>query len=58
METAFVHLAADDDGHEKEKEDLEGADPGDAGGGVGAEEHGFVVGLEDAVRLVEASVSK
>ena len=29
LETTFVHLRADEDGHEEEEEDLEGADPGD-----------------------------
>ena len=52
LETTFVHLRAHEDGHEEEEEDLEGADPGDGGGGLGAEEDGFVVGLEDAVGLI------
>ena len=55
LETTFVHLRAHEDGHEEEEEDLEGADPGDGGGGLGAEEDGFVVGLEDAVGLIKAS---
>lgn len=57
MEATFVYLSAHDDGHEEEKEDLEGADPGDGGRGVRAKENGFVVGLEDAVGLIETPES-
>lgn len=53
LEASFVNLSTGDDGHEKEEEDLEGADPGNAGRGVFPEKHSLVVGLEDTVRLGE-----
>lgn len=49
LETAIVHLGADEGGQEEEEGDLQGAGPDDCRGGMGTKEDGFVVCLEDTV---------
>lgn len=46
--TVAVVQHADDGTHAEDEEDLQGWDPGDGAGGVGGEQLGLVVGLEDA----------
>ena len=55
LEATFVHLDANDNRHEEEEEDLEGADPGNGGMGLLREEDGLIVRLKYTIGLVEAS---
>ena len=48
---AFVEEWTDDDTHEEQKEDLEGADPSDLGGRVGRKHDILIVCLEDSIGL-------